>query len=167
MRTTERLRLEPITSDHAGDLWTVHQDPAVAHWYGQWTLDMARREASLYGAAWASGSVHKWLAYERISGKVVGRGGLSWKHVDGERRLETGWALRGDFWGRGYASEIGRESLAYGFTLPAADQIVAFTEKENIRSQAVMARIGMHHLRDIVHRGSPFVLYAIDRPVII
>ena len=31
--TTERLRLEPVRPEHAGDLWTLHQDPVVAQWF--------------------------------------------------------------------------------------------------------------------------------------
>ena len=164
IRLTDRLRLEPITSGHAVDLWTVHQDAAVAESYGEWSEEMAHEEAASFGAVWDAGGVHKWLAYDRFSGEVVGRGGLSFREVAGEARWETGWALRGEFWGRGYASEIGRESLAFGFTELDADRIVAFTESYNDRSIAVMKRIGLHYVGDITHRNSPFVLYAIDRP---
>lgn len=43
----------------------------------------------------------------------MGRGGLSPADVDGERRLEVGWAVRQALWGRGYATEIGRAGLAF------------------------------------------------------
>jgi len=33
IRFTERLRLEPIGPEHAGDLWRLHQDEAVAAWH--------------------------------------------------------------------------------------------------------------------------------------
>jgi RimJ/RimL family protein N-acetyltransferase len=125
------------------------------------------REAAVFAAAWERDGAHKWLAYELATGAVVGRGGLSFKLVDGEPRWETGWALRGEFWGRGYASEIGRESFAFGFGELGAAEIVAFTEAYNQRSRAVMERIGMRYSRDITHRGEPFALYTIDRPEII
>ena len=38
---TQRLRLEPTTFAHARDLWIIHNDAAVARWYGgfqRWTL---------------------------------------------------------------------------------------------------------------------------------
>jgi hypothetical protein len=47
VRRTRRLRLEPIGPEHAGDLWRLHQDEAVAAWHGgRWTADEARRHAA-------------------------------------------------------------------------------------------------------------------------
>ena len=44
VRFTARLRLEPVGAEHAEDLWRLFQDPAVAEWYGVWTLEMAQRQ---------------------------------------------------------------------------------------------------------------------------
>ncbi len=41
----------------------LFQDPAVAEWYGEWTIDMARREAARIAEAWEADGVHKWMAY--------------------------------------------------------------------------------------------------------
>src|SRR5215467_1955441 len=100
VRFTERLRLEPIGPRHAEDLWRLFQDPAVAEWYGVWTQEMARREAHRIGRAWASEGVHKWMAYHRETGELVGRGGLSWATIEGQERLEIGWALHCAHWGQ-------------------------------------------------------------------
>lgn len=58
-----------------------------------------------------------------------------------------GWALRGDHWGQGYATEIGRAGIDYAFGAPAANEVVAFTERHNWRSRAVMERLGMAFVR--------------------
>src|SRR5579875_608299 len=53
IRLTDRLRLEPAGRWHAGDLWRLHQDPAVAPWYdGRWTVLTAQRRAEDLGDAW-------------------------------------------------------------------------------------------------------------------
>lgn len=92
IRFTERLRLEPIGPGHAKDLWRLHQDEAVAEWHGgRWNLDAAHRNAASFGEAWRTVGVHKWIAYDRRTGELVGRGGLSrWAH-EGRERLEVGW----------------------------------------------------------------------------
>src|SRR5947209_14164930 len=135
IRETERLRLEPIRESHLDDYLTVFTDDAVAEWYaGRPTREEAQADVTRLARTWNVVGVHKWLAYERDSGDVVGRGGLSSIPVDsgsgkavvellgsapwllesiddgnGNRLarnwLEIGWALRGQFWGRGYASE--------------------------------------------------------------
>ncbi|RKS09375.1 RimJ/RimL family protein N-acetyltransferase [Nocardiopsis sp. Huas11] len=164
-RVTERLRLEPVGPALVEDLWLLHQDAGIARWYGgTWTREEARERAVNMGRTWESGGVHKWLAYDRESGGLVGRGGLSCKEVDGARRLEVGWAVRERLWGHGYASEIGRASLALAFEDLGADEVVAFTEVDNLRSRAVMERLGFTRPRRIRHRGEPFVLYVLNRP---
>ena len=59
--------------------------------------------------------------------------------------VEIGWRLNVDHWGKGYATEGALATLAYAFTTAKLDELVAFTATTNMRSQAVMKKIGMHH----------------------
>jgi hypothetical protein len=55
-----RLRLVPIGPEHVGDLWRLHQDDAVAAWWGgRWSTEDARRYAAAMAAAWAADGVSK------------------------------------------------------------------------------------------------------------
>lgn len=63
--------------------------------------------------------------------------------------VEIGWRLARHAWGAGYASEAARAALDFGFTKLKLPQIVAFTATGNIRSQAVMDRIGMVRREDL------------------
>jgi ribosomal-protein-alanine N-acetyltransferase len=163
-RLTERLRLEPIGVEHAADLYALFSDPAVAEWYGPKTRAEVDREVAQIARSWQVDGVHKWVAYHRESGELVGRGGLSRQVVDGRERLELGWALLGRFWRQGYASEIGRAGLLLAFGELGADEVAAFTETRNVRSRAVMERLGFRHDKDIRVDDEPFVLYLISRP---
>ena len=164
IRFTERLRLEPIGPEHAGDLWRLHQDEAVAAWHaGRWTARMAEERAAAYRAAWQADGVSKWLAYDRGTGGMVGRGGLSRVNLGGRDRLEVGWTVRADLWGNGYATEIGRAGLEFAWDDCGGAEVVAFTEVHNRRSRAVMERLGMSYAGPFDHHGEPFVLYTITR----
>ncbi len=57
--------------------------------------------------------------------------------------VEIGWRLAQPFWGRGYASEAADAALRVGFEQVGTDEIVAFTATGNLRSRAVMDRLGM------------------------
>jgi RimJ/RimL family protein N-acetyltransferase len=59
--------------------------------------------------------------------------------------VEVGWRLAREFWGRGYATEGGLASLRFGFRELGLDEIVSMTSFSNVRSQAVMRRLGMTH----------------------
>lgn len=175
IRLTERLRLEPVGPEHVDNLWTLHQDPAVAEWHaGPWSVETARSNATDWAAAWELDGVHKWVAYDRSTGELVGRGGLSRGSVDGTVALELGWTLRQHLWGAGYATEIGRAGLAFAFDDLGAEEVVSFTERHNTRSRAVMERLGMRFVREFTRSGlvagldgvgedAPFALYAIGR----
>ncbi|MFJ3059041.1 GNAT family N-acetyltransferase [Herbaspirillum sp. NPDC087042] len=58
--------------------------------------------------------------------------------------VEIGWRLAPAVWGQGYATEAAQCALAYGFTLLGLPQIVSFTVPANLRSLAVMQKLGMH-----------------------
>ena len=59
--------------------------------------------------------------------------------------VEAAWRLHPDHWGHGYATEAAAASLDHGFGPAGLDEIIAFTTTRNVRSQAVMERIGMVH----------------------
>lgn len=85
---------------------------------------------------------------------------------------EIGWRLARPFWGRGYATEAARAALSDAFERLDRDEIVSITIPANVRSTAVMERIGMTHHPDrdfehpmfpAGHRLSRHVLYSIMR----
>lgn len=163
-RLTDRLRLEPIGPEHLDDLVTIHADPLVAASYGgPWTESDARARIARSARGWEEAGVEKWVAYDRTTGAVVGRGGVSFQVVDGRERHEVGWTLRSERWGEGLATEIGRAGIRFAFDHLDADEVVAYTAPENLRSQAVMARLGMDGPRDIEMHGRPTILYSLAR----
>jgi RimJ/RimL family protein N-acetyltransferase len=183
-RLTTRLRLEPVGPANAADLWLVHSDDEVSRWYGgrEPSLEEVRHQAKFMGESWQTHGVHKWIAYDRLSGEVVGRGGLSRTPIDDDWGqiyaflpqepwvraaqetdrpfvahacwLEVGWALRRQYWGHGYASEIGRAGLEFAFEVLGAEAVVSCTVVHNRRSRAVMERIGMRYAGEIRSRGT-------------
>jgi RimJ/RimL family protein N-acetyltransferase len=57
--------------------------------------------------------------------------------------VEVGWRLAQAYWGQGYATEAAEAALAFGFDTLALNKIVSFTALTNLKSQAVMERLGM------------------------
>ncbi len=87
--------------------------------------------------------------------------------------VEVGWRLDRAYWGRGYATEAARAALADGFGRVGLKEIVSFTIPINLRSIAVMERLGMTRDThgDFDHPGVPVghpyrrhVLYRLAAP---
>ena len=166
-RLTERLRLEPVGVEHADDRWRLHQDQQVAAWFGtRLTAQAAYRWAARGWRGWELDGVDKWMAYDRETGELIGRGGLSRSELDGQSWLEASWTVRSDRWGRGYATEIGRAALGFGFGDLGGEAVIALTEPHNLRSRAVMERLGMRYVREVIRDGTRSFLYAIANPAL-
>ena len=116
-----------------------------------------------------------WAVEELATGRFLGFTGLNAPGFEAPflPAVEIGWRLRRDAWGQGYASEAARGVLVAAFEDLGLDEIVSFTARSNVRSQAVMRRIGMttDPAEDFEHpaiaEGSPVrshVLYRLRRP---
>lgn len=57
--------------------------------------------------------------------------------------VEVGWRLARPHWGSGYATEAARAAVDFGFATLGLAELVAFVVPANLRSQAVMGRLGM------------------------
>ena len=57
--------------------------------------------------------------------------------------------------GRGYATEIGQAGLAFAAEDLGPGEVVAFTERHNRRSRAVMERLGMGFVDELAARDWP------------
>lgn len=87
--------------------------------------------------------------------------------------VEIGWRLARDHWGKGYATEAASAWLHHAFTTLDLGEVVSFAVNSNLRSIAVMERLGMHRDPggDFDHPKVPdthpelkrFVLYRITR----
>jgi len=97
--------------------------------------------------------------------RLIGRAGLQRVDADvGEllgdpEAVELMYALSFAAWGRGYASEIGRELLRVARDDLGCAEIVADAVPHNVRSRRVMERLGFAYEREIWHDDHPMVLY--------
>jgi 3-dehydroquinate dehydratase / shikimate dehydrogenase len=81
--------------------------------------------------------------------------------------VEIGWRLAYPFWGKGYATEGALACLKYGFEILELEEIVSFTAVQNMRSRAVMERIGMHHdIKDDFNHPKLFEGHSLRRHVL-
>ncbi|GAA3111146.1 GNAT family N-acetyltransferase [Streptomyces echinatus] len=123
------MNADPEVREHLGELLARAQSDAV----------MARMQADFEdrGFGW-------WALEVRHTGEFVGRAGLD---VVGEDMpftgVDVGWRLKRSAWGHGYATEAALACLAFGFEALGLREVVASTTVNNLRSQAVMRRIGM------------------------
>ncbi|MFF2328524.1 MULTISPECIES: GNAT family N-acetyltransferase [unclassified Streptomyces] len=123
------MNADPEVREHLGDLLTREQsDASVARF---------KAEFDQRGYGW-------WAVEVAATGEFIGFAGLD--EVDDDMLftgVEIGWRLTRSAWGQGYATEAALTVLAHGFDTLGLPEILAVTTATNVRSQAVMRRIGM------------------------
>ncbi len=75
--------------------------------------------------------------------------------------VEIGWHFRPASWGFGYATEAAKRVCQVAFEQLALSVLLAVTDPKNVRSQAVMHRLGMipDGLTTRYYGGQPLLLY--------
>jgi len=123
------MNADPEVRRYLGPLLTFEQASA-------WVLNF-QDDLDRYGFGF-------WALEVRASGEFIGFTGLRTMDEDMPfAGVELGWRLARPAWGHGYATEAARAALAYGFDILGLPEVVAVTMARNLRSRAVMQRIGM------------------------
>lgn len=116
-----------------------------------------------------------WAVELRETGGFIGFVGL---HTPGYDLpftpcVEIAWRLKRDAWGKGYCTEAARAVLDAGFNQLGLKEIVAYTALPNVRSEAVMKKLGMvcspkenfmHPMLEEGHWLREHCLYRLPRP---
>ncbi|MFJ7204890.1 GNAT family N-acetyltransferase [Streptomyces sp. NPDC098789] len=142
---TERLILRRWRDTDLEPWAAMNADPAVREYLGE-VLTREGSDASVarFEAGFERRGYGWWAVEVRATGEFIGFAGL-----DGVDEglpfggVEIGWRLARSAWGHGYATEAALTVLAHAFDALELPEVLAVTTATNLRSQAVMRRIGM------------------------
>lgn len=146
---TPRLLLRPWRDDDLPSLTALNADPRVMEYFPA-PLTPAESSAMLerLRAHFDRHGFGMWAVEEQApagASGLVGLVGLAVCNFEAHFTpcVEVGWRLLPESWGRGYATEAAAAALDFGFVTLSLSEIVAFTAVRNLRSRAVMERLGM------------------------
>jgi RimJ/RimL family protein N-acetyltransferase len=156
---TSRLRLRQWRESDREPFAAMNADPAVMEFFPS----LVPRESSdasidLWQSQFSSQGWSNWAVEVLESGQFVGFVGLSVPRrvLPFSPCVEIGWRLARSSWGHGFATEGGRAALQVAFERIGLSEVVSFTSSTNLRSRAVMERLGLRNaLQDFEHPGVP------------
>jgi [ribosomal protein S5]-alanine N-acetyltransferase len=161
--TTDRLALRRFTPGDYHWLVALYQDAEVMKYGGgvktpeQVKAVMRERILDYYDAYPGLGV---WQTVDRATGAPLGFHVLN--NIQGETIIQIGYFLVKSAWGRGYATEMARALLRYGFIQLRLPSISGMAERDNVASHRVLRKIG---LRRNGERAFPHPAYAHAGPM--
>ncbi|EHK22271.1 uncharacterized protein TRIVIDRAFT_29064 [Trichoderma virens Gv29-8] len=150
---TSRLQLNPLAEHNRDNIIALDSDPQVVK-YVHNGRPLTQEEAiqdhqERLSACKQVPGLGYWAAY--LGDVFIGWGALSpIQSNDGTfpaTKAELGYRISPRFWRQGYAKEIGRELLRYGFDELGLMEAVGQTMAVNEASRATMKACGMRHVR--------------------
>lgn len=171
---TLRLNLRQWRQEDRSAFAKLNSDPIVMRYYprvlntSESNAMAQKMELLLHKQGWGF-----WAVEKRDDTRFIGFVGLNKPayKLPVTPCVEIGWRLAKDYWGCGYATEAAQACLSVAFNQLGLHEIYSFTSLPNMKSQAVMKRIGMinthanfeHPMIPENHPLREHVLYLIDK----
>lgn len=157
--TTARLLLRPWKDKDRPAYAAMNQDPEVMRFFpALQSREMSDRAIDAWNAELDTRGWSNWAVEILGTGRFIGFIGLTVpkRVLPFSPCVELGYRLCRDSWGHGYATEGAVAALRFGFEQAGLHEIVSFTAKLNLPSQAVMRRAGLRNTgQDFEHPAVP------------
>ena len=140
---TERLILRSWRPADLDDITRLLSDPLTMNDYrGPFNQEMCRAKLDDYHSAFQRLGYIRWNVSTK-AGEFLGYTGL---YPNGDdhplgAHADIGWRYLPTAWGHGYATEAANATLHHAFDTCGLNEVLAYTQIENIRSQAVISRL--------------------------
>ncbi|GHE32653.1 N-acetyltransferase [Streptosporangium violaceochromogenes] len=143
---TARLLMRPWRPSDLEPFAALNADPRVMEHF---PAPLSREESDAFAAASAEAITRRgwgrWALEVAETGEFIGFTGLHRPTFEAPflPAVEIAWRLSRPSWGKGYATEAATAALDAAFDRLGLEEVVSFTAAVNLRSRAVMERLGM------------------------
>lgn len=143
---TERCTLRRATDKDRYDLFELYSQENVVK-YMPFTpfisVEDAIGEMKWYQKIFEEQSGLRWMIEDMESGKLIGTCGFL-NYEKEHNRIEIGYDLTPDYWGKGIMTEVVKYIMHFGFLTMKVNKIEAKVEPENEASLRLMHKLGFY-----------------------
>ena len=161
---TERLVLKFYESEDQNDFVNLFTDAAVMKYVGDGVLTREQVEAfwrKLFEQLYPQ-NFNIWAIFAKDNLQYVGHAGI-YPRPTRKEDWEFVYFLKQTAWGKGYATEIARRIIEFGFEELNLPEVFASVDDEHSASISVMKKAGMTFLRYEFDKDGRFSVYSIKQ----
>jgi len=103
----------------------------------------------------------RWAVDEKTTGRNIGMFAIF--PVEKTDKLQLGYSLLRDSWGKGYSTELTKKGIKYFFDNLQKEKLYAITETLNVASQKVLEKCGFTLSERHVKEGKEILEYVLDQ----
>jgi len=140
--TSERLSVQLLTKNDFEEIHTMNSHPLVAQYNTIGIPKDLSETTKMLDKVLHNDTALAWVIRETESQEFVGEIGMNLSS-EKYRKGEIHYSLHPDHWGCGYATEVIKSVINFGFTQLNLHRIEAGVATENLRSIALLERVGM------------------------
>lgn len=158
---TERCVVRETKEEDIDAFYEIYAEPSITYYTEalftekEQEIEYLRKYQDVVYALYEFGV---WTVVEKMTGKVIGRAGISMREEFEEPEL--GFVFDVKYQGKGYATEVCREIIAYMREIHGITTLQALTKKENAASLRLLARLGFKkQAGEVVVKGETYDRY--------
>ena len=169
---TERLILREIMPTDIEGMFELDSNPEVHTYLGNKpvkTREETEKVIEFIRAQYVERGIGRWAAIEKSSGDFIGWSGLKLNtgekdSLNGKQDFyDIGYRFIPRYWGKGYATESAIVALDHGFMVMHYETIAGIALIDNVGSNKVLQKIGLHYIEDFDCEGTRASWYELNK----
>jgi ribosomal-protein-alanine N-acetyltransferase len=167
---TERLLMRELMPEDEQIMFELESDLDVqrfVHKNPLKTMQECRKVISMLRAQYSTSGTARLAVIEKESGMFIGLCGLKLERdtINGHMGFyDLGYRFLKDYWGKGYATEAAKATVAYGFGTMGFKCINGMAYIGNTASHIVLQKAGLSYVETFEYEGEPTKWYEAINP---
>jgi len=166
---SERLLYRFTRQEDIDDLFRIYSDPETHRFNprGPWpdrSYALQSMARTLQG--YREQGFGDWTIFEKANPeKIIGFGGVFRSQFDGRQTNNLGYRFEPAAWGKGYATELSRRAIRYGFEEAELSVITGVVRENHLASRRVLEKAGLTFLKKVndLEGFSPSLMFTLTR----
>lgn len=163
---TERLSLRLFEDKDLDDVYKLFTDPEIQKYLSpknRRTREQLEVSLKKFANHWNERGFGILCVTKKESDEMLGYCGFQF--FDETNEVEILFCTRREDWNKGFATEAAKGCIKYGFEILNFDKIYAATDPQNLASQIVLKKLGMHYDEVSEHYEMKLAVFSITREV--